>query len=59
MSKENILKEIIIGYRILIEERYQYKHLNNQDDFPKTIKEKHVIDIKNLFLSSKLDEKET
>jgi hypothetical protein len=51
MSKELLLNNIIIGYRNLIEERYQYKDLKAKYDFPKTINENVVNDIKTYFLT--------
>lgn len=51
MNKEIILDEIILGYRNLIKERYQYSILKENYDFPKTITEENVIDIKNYFLT--------
>lgn len=51
MSEEILLNEIIIGYRNLIEERYQYKILKEKYDFPESINEEVVIDIKTYFLT--------
>ena len=51
MEKEILLDEIIIGYRNLIENRYQYKILKEKYDFPKTINEEVVEDIKTYFLT--------
>lgn len=51
MSREKILNEIILGYRNVIEERYQYKILKDKYDFPKTINEDIVNDIKTYFLT--------
>jgi hypothetical protein len=51
MSKEILLNEIIIGYRNLIEERYQYKILKEKYDFPETINEEVVENIKTYFLT--------
>ena len=51
MSKENTLNEIIIGYRNVIKKRYQYSILKENYDFPETIDEKIVNDIKNYFLT--------
>ncbi len=50
MTKELLLNDIIKGYRNLIEERYQYKYLEEKYNFPKTINEKVVDDIKIYFL---------
>ena len=51
MSEQILLNEIIIGYRNLIEERYQYKILKEKYDFPETINEEVVEDIKTYFLT--------
>ncbi|TXD51699.1 MULTISPECIES: hypothetical protein [unclassified Polaribacter] len=51
MSKELLSNDIILGYRNLIEERYQYKDLKEKYDFPETIDEKVVNDIKIYFLT--------
>ena len=51
MSKEILLNEIIIGYRNLIEERYQYNQLKQKYDFPETINEEVVLNIKHYFLT--------
>ncbi len=51
MSREKILNEIILGYRNVIEKRYQYKILKDKYDFPKTINEDIVNDIKTYFLT--------
>ena len=51
MSDKIVLNEIIIGYRIVIEERYHYKTLKNKYDFPKTINDEIVNDIKTYFLT--------
>lgn len=51
MPEQVLLNEIIIGYRNLIEERYQYKILKDKYDFPKTINEEVVEDIKVYFLT--------
>ena len=51
MSKEILLNEIIIGYRNLIEERYQYNLLKEKYDLPESINEEVVQDIKNYFLT--------
>ncbi|UAM99568.1 hypothetical protein K8354_07120 [Polaribacter litorisediminis] len=51
MSKELLLNDIILGYRNLIAERYEYKDLKEKYDFPKTINEKVVNDIKTYFLT--------
>lgn len=51
MSKEVVFKEIVIGYRNLINERYNYKNLDKKYDLPKTINEEIVEEIKNFFLN--------
>ncbi|WP_026778100.1 hypothetical protein [Polaribacter sp. Hel_I_88] len=51
MAEEILLNEIIIGYRNLIAERYQYKILKEKYDFPETINEEVVEDIKAYFLT--------
>lgn len=51
MDKKIVLNEIILGYRNVIEERYQYNILKTQYDFPKTINEEIVNDIKAYFLT--------
>lgn len=51
MSEEVIFKEIIKGYRSLINTRYNYKNLDKKYDLPSTINEKIVEDIKDFFLN--------
>lgn len=51
MSDKIVLDEIILGYRNVIEERYQYKALKKQYDIPKTINEEIVDDLKDYFLT--------
>ena len=51
MSKELLSNDIILGYRNLIEERYQYKDLKEKYDFPETINEKVMDNIKIYFLT--------
>ncbi|PQJ78168.1 hypothetical protein [Polaribacter porphyrae] len=51
MSKKVILNEIIIGYRNVIEERYQYNTLKEKYDLPKTINKDIVNNIKTYFLT--------
>lgn len=51
MSRELLSNDIIVGYRNLIEERYQYKDLKEKYDFPETINEKVMDDIKIYFLT--------
>lgn len=51
MSRELLSNDIIVGYRNLIEERYKYKDLKEKYDFPETINEKVMDDIKIYFLT--------
>lgn len=51
MDKEEILEQIIIGYRNVIEERYQYHKLKHHYNFPETINENVINNIKNYFLT--------
>lgn len=51
MDKRLVLDEIIIAYRTLITERYQYSVLKEQYSFPDSISEENVTDIKNYFLT--------
>ena len=51
MHKESVLNEIIIGYRKVIEERYQFDVLKTQYRLPKTVTKSMVNDIRNYFLS--------
>lgn len=51
MDKKKVLNEIILGYRGLIEERYQFHILKNQYEFPNTINEVTVNNIKTYFLT--------
>lgn len=50
ISKEDVLKEIIIGYRKVIENRYQFDALSNTYKLPKSIDEAVVEEIKGYFL---------
>ncbi len=51
MSNKIVLIEIILGYRNVIEERYQYEILKKKHDFPETINKEIVDDIKDYFLT--------
>tara|TARA_B100000767_G_scaffold259713_1_gene269697 strand:- start:116 stop:850 length:735 start_codon:yes stop_codon:yes gene_type:complete len=51
LDKEEILEQIIIGYRNVIEERYQYHKLKHHYNFPETINENVINNIKNYFLT--------
>lgn len=48
--KDEVLNEIIIGYRKIISERYEYKSLKKKYRFPNTINEGVVNEIKDYFL---------
>lgn len=50
MSKENILKEVIEGYRDLIYHRYQYQNIKDKYEIPDTITEETVNLIRDYFL---------
>ena len=51
MSKENILKEIIGGYRHLIHQRYQYQNIANKFEIPDSVDEHTVNKLRAYFLS--------
>ena len=51
MKKSKVLDEIIIGYRGVVNNRYQYQKLKQQYDLPKTITEVDIENIKNYFLT--------
>ena len=51
MSKENILKEVIEGYRDLIYKRYQYQNIVNKIDIPSFIDEETVNRVRDYFLN--------
>lgn len=51
MDKDIIFEEIVIGYRNLIDERYQYKKLSKHYDLPSSIDEQTIHDIKIYFLT--------
>jgi len=51
LDKEKILEQIIMGYRNVIEERYQYHKLKQHYNFPETIDEDVIHHIKNYFLT--------
>lgn len=51
MSKKKTLDKIILGYRNVIENRYQYHLLKDSYNFPETINEEIVNDIKTYFLT--------
>ena len=50
MKKETIHKEIILGYRQLMEERYQYNNLTKEYDLPNAFDTNRVELFKNYFL---------
>ena len=49
-NKEEILKEIIRGYRNSIRERYQYEKLKEHYQFPKSISKETVVGFRDFFL---------
>lgn len=51
MQKDIVLNEIIIGYRTVIKERYQYAILKKQYDLPNTVTKSIVDAIRNYFLT--------
>lgn len=51
MSKENILKEAIIGYRNVIYQRYQYPSLQKKYRLPDSINEETVNQLRDYFLN--------
>lgn len=51
MSKENILKEVIIGYRNVIYQRYQYPSLQKKFRLPDSINEETVKQLRDYFLN--------
>lgn len=51
MPKENILKELIEGYRNLIHQRYQYQNIIHKYDVPEAIDEATVNRIRDYFLN--------
>ena len=50
MTKDKVLDEIILGYRNVIEERYQYTVLSKKYTLPEAIDAKTIKDIKSYFL---------
>ena len=50
INDDNILEELIIGYRNAIRERYHYQVLRKRYDFPETLNEKVVGDLREYFL---------
>ncbi|RNC84144.1 MAG: hypothetical protein ED556_11840 [Winogradskyella sp.] len=51
LSKEDILNEIIVGYRQVIDQRYQFQNLKKRYKLPESIDEPIVEDIKYFFLN--------
>lgn len=49
MVKENILKEVITGYRNTVSQRYQYENLKDKYELPNSINEKTVNQIRDYF----------
>ena len=49
-EKNEILKNVIIGYRKVVDERYQYKNLKNRKGFPDSFTEQRVEKFKSYFL---------
>lgn len=50
MKKEDILQEIIEGYRHTIHERYQFQNINTHYDLPESISEETVTELRHYFL---------
>lgn len=50
MTKENIIEEIIIGYRQTIASRYQYQNIKANFELPKTITKVTVDELRHYFL---------
>ena len=50
LSDDNLLEEIIIGYRNAIRDRYQYQLLREKFDFPETLNENVVAELREYFL---------
>jgi len=51
MSEEAVLNEVILGYRNVIKEKYDYKNLKKRPDIPSAYTEEVSIKIKNYFLN--------
>ena len=51
MTKENVLKEIIIGYRNTISQRYQYQFIKDTYGLPNSINEETVNQLRVYFLT--------
>lgn len=51
MSEDLVLNEIIIGYRKVIDKRYEYEILKDNYNIPNTINKKTVNELKNYFLT--------
>lgn len=50
MDQELVLNNIILGYRNIIKEKYDYKNLQKRSDFPDAYTEEIALKIKNYFL---------
>jgi hypothetical protein len=51
MDKEMVLNEVILGYRNVIKEKYNYKNLQKRSDIPKAYTEEISLKIVNYFLN--------
>ena len=51
MTREQVLAEIIAGYRATILHRYQYQHIRQRYEIPDSITEETVASLRNYFLS--------
>ena len=51
MNSEKVSQEIIIGYRKLVEERYQFDKLIKKHDLPESVTEDDINNIRNYFLT--------
>ncbi|MFK7775389.1 MAG: hypothetical protein AB8F94_24830 [Saprospiraceae bacterium] len=51
-KKSQILENVIIGYRKVIDERYQYSNLKDRKDFPDSFSEERVDKFKSYFLNN-------
>ena len=51
-EKSQILKEVIIGYRKVVQDRYLYKNLKDRKDFPDSFTEQRVDKFKSYFLNN-------
>ncbi|MFK8004920.1 MAG: hypothetical protein AB8H03_01055 [Saprospiraceae bacterium] len=51
-EKNQILENVIIGYRKVVDDRYQYKNLKDRKDFPDSFTEQRVDKFKSYFLNN-------